>query len=440
VEWLIDQVALAGRGFIESVIIDWRRLGEHAWLALLLPAILLDAPRLLLAPPVLLLAGLLGVGRRAAARASAFVASRPTVSVIVAGYNERSAIDATIRTLLELDPPPTEIIIVDDNSEDGMFSRAKPYADAGRIRLIKNAAASGRGGKPAAVNLGLSFATGEFVVLIDADCSFDRDLLAHLIGPFADPRVGVVAANIKVRNARESYWTLMQAIEYQVGISVGKRWLELFGMNFIASGACGAYRRSALMRHGGCDPETAEDLDNSLKAVKAGWRVAFASRAIVLTDVPAKLRQLVRQRLRWDRDLVRVAYRKHKALTSLWRISPLVAMQLAVRWLATIGATYLYAGWVVWMLCTEPHLLLLTTLIGAVLTAALLCLPLAYAAATSERGRDDLVLIAAVPLFAFYSEAIFRWVRAYAHTLEYLRLNQEDPFLPQSAWRNAPRW
>lgn len=439
-DWLVDQLALALHGFLEGAVIIWARLGPEAWFALLLPAILLDAPRLLLAPPVLMIANWCGVGRRSAARANAFLATRPTVSVIIAGYNEHSAIDSTIRTLLELDPPPTEIIVVDDNSEDGMYALAKPYADAGRIRLIKNAAATGRGGKPAAVNLGLAFARSEFVVVMDADCSFDRNLIEHLIGPFHDPRVGVVASNVKVRNVRESYWTLMQAIEYQVGISVGKRWLELFGMNFIASGACGAYRRCALVRHGGCDPETAEDLDNSLKAVKAGWRVAFAEHAIVLTDVPVKLGQLVRQRLRWDRDLVRVAFRKHRALTALWLTAPSVAAQLAVRWLATIGATYLYVAWAAWMLCNQPLLFVLATIAGAVLTTLLLALPLAYAAATSERGRSELILIAAAPLFCFYSEAIFRWVRAYAHTLEYLRLNQEDPFLPQSAWRNAPRW
>ena len=59
------------------------------------------------------------------------------------------------------------------------------------------------------MNLGTRMATGEFVVYLDVDTSFDRDLLQHLIGPFADPTVAVVAGNLKVRNQWASFWTRM---------------------------------------------------------------------------------------------------------------------------------------------------------------------------------------------------------------------------------------
>jgi len=35
---------------------------------------------------------------------------------------------------------------------------------------------------------------------------------------------------------------------------------------------------------------------------------------------------------------------------------------------------------------------------------------------------------------------VLRWLRTWANTMELLKVGQEDSYLPQSAWRNSPRW
>lgn len=437
---LVDLLAFWMDGAGVYVIERWRELGLAGFVLLALPMLLLDAPRALAASALLLGLRAAGLSRNDSGPQRAFLAARPRVSVVVAAYNEANSIAATLDSLLEQRWPGLQIVVVDDHSGDGTYERARPYADRGEIVLVRNSAASGRGGKPAAINLGLRFATGDFLVLIDADSSFDRDLLVNLIGPFHDPRVGAVAGNVKVRNPRASFWTRMQAIEYLLVIALNKRWLDLFRMNYIASGACGAYRRAALAPFMGCDVETAEDLDNSLKVRRDGWELRFAPLAVCMTDVPETLPQLARQRVRWDRDLVRVALRKHAFALDPWRSGWRLALELDYQLLCAVGLTYLYVGYVVVLALTDPPLLLLMLGLSWLLSLLLTAVSLTAAVVLGERRREEAWYALWLPLYPFYTDVIGRWVRTWANTIELLRLDQEDAYLPQSAWRNSPRW
>ena len=422
------------------VLERWRDLGLVGFIMLSLPMLLLDAPRALVASVVLLVLRAIGRPRSDLGLKSAFLATRPRVSVVVAAYNEVASITSTIDSLLEQRWPGLQIVVVDDSSSDGTYARARPYADRGEIVLVRNSSASGRGGKPAAINLGLRFATGDFLVLIDADSSFDRDLLVHLIGPFHDPQVGAVAGNVKVRNPRASLWTMMQAIEYLLVIGLNKRWLDLLRMNYLASGACGAYRRTALAPFMGCDVETAEDLDNSLKVRRNGWLLRFAPRAVCMTDVPENLPQLARQRVRWDRDLVRVALRKHALALDPRHSGWGLALELNFQLFCAVVLTYLYVFYVILLAVTDPPLLLLMLAVSWVLCLMLTTVSFVAAVALGERRREEAWYALALPLYPFYTDVVGRWVRTWANTIELLRFDQEDAYLPQSAWRNSPRW
>jgi cellulose synthase/poly-beta-1,6-N-acetylglucosamine synthase-like glycosyltransferase len=171
-----------------------------------------------------------------------------------------------------------------------------------------------RGGKSAGVNLAVGRTTGDIVVNVDCDCTFDRNALKEIVVPFADPRVGGVAGNIIVRNPKVSVVTACQAIEYMISISQGKQAANLTEQMSCVSGAFGAFRREALARVGGLDSGGGEDLDVTLKLRTAGWKAVFAADAICYTDVPETLMALTRQRFRWERDAVRLRYRKHRAL------------------------------------------------------------------------------------------------------------------------------
>src|SRR3990170_7206475 len=63
--------------------------------------------------------------------------SLPKVSIIVPAHNEGEIIDTAISSLIDLDYPRKEIIIVDDNSSDDTYLKAKPYASKGLVKLFK---------------------------------------------------------------------------------------------------------------------------------------------------------------------------------------------------------------------------------------------------------------------------------------------------------------
>jgi cellulose synthase/poly-beta-1,6-N-acetylglucosamine synthase-like glycosyltransferase len=430
---LIDAATYAVRDVLVAAGARLREGGPLAWVGLCLPMLLLDLPRLAMAAWTSLRAQ--PVGNVSAERA--FLASGPRLSVVVPAYNESSGIEGTLRSLAELGHPDLQVVIVDDNSEDGMHQRIRPWSDRGDVVLVKNSAASGRGGKPAALNLGLVYATGDIVIFIDADSTVDRDLLASLIGPFHDPTVGAVAANVVVRNRESTLLTFLQAAEYALGIEMTKRWLDRSGRVLNASGACCAFRRGALRALGGSASTRGEDLDNSLMMRKGGWKVVFRAAAILRTEVPETLRALAKQRVRWDRDFVQIAFRKHADLLDPriagWAVSSELALQIALN----VVLPYACVVWVAVMAARAPGLLALILAASLAIGGAINAIALAISLRGRPRGDREWRLVAAAPLLPVYSALVLAPVRLWSTTCELLRIRREDPYLPQSYWRNA---
>ena len=430
---VIDALTYAVRDVLVVGIAHLRAGGPLAWIGLCWPLLLLDLPRIVAASVSAWRER--GQPDRDLPAERAFLASKPRVSVIVPAYNASSGIDGTVRSLLETGYPGLQIVVVDDNSEDGMFARVRPYCDRGDVLLVKNSAASGRGGKPSALNLGLVYATGDFVVFIDADSTVDHDLLVHMIGAFHDPGVGAVSGNVVVRNIDDNLLTFIQAGEYKIGIELSRRWLSWTGRVLGASGACCAFRRSALQRVGGSSSLRAEDLDNSLMMRRTGYSVVFRHRAVVRTEVPTTLRRLFRQRTRWDRDIVQVAFRRHRHLmdprAAGWRLASELWLQLLI----TIVLPYACFVWLLLMAVRSPGLLVLILVVTTLFSVLANVLALAVTATCSvERVWR---LIAAAPFLPLYSAIVLAPVRLWSTTVELLRVQREDPYLPQSYWRNA---
>src|SRR6202035_4622537 len=118
-----------------------------------------------------------------------------TISVILAGHNEADSLRFCVRALAEqtilAERGGMEVIVVDDGSTDRMLDVARELQGKGNVDVVLRL--DQRGGKSAAVNLGLSVCTGDIVVIADADTTFDRDAFAELLSYFADPRVGAVS-------------------------------------------------------------------------------------------------------------------------------------------------------------------------------------------------------------------------------------------------------
>jgi cellulose synthase/poly-beta-1,6-N-acetylglucosamine synthase-like glycosyltransferase len=236
---------------------------------------------------------------------------QPLVSVIIPGKNEGKHIYKLVMSLREQTYQNIEIIVVDDGSDDDTPFIGKDMERNGFIdKFIRN---EFRGGKASAANLALRFSTGKYVVHMDADCSYNRDAIFEIIVPFyEDERIGAIGGNVMVKNYEDSLVTTLQAIEYYDTISVGRIVTSHLGIYRVISGAFGAFKMDAMRQIQGWDIGPGLDGDITVKIRKIGYKIKFAPDAVCLTNAPNTFQKLAKQRLRWDKSLIRFRLRKHK--------------------------------------------------------------------------------------------------------------------------------
>ena len=241
---------------------------------------------------------------------------QPPVTLLVPAYNEGTVIQTAVRSLLDLDYPSYEILVIDDGSSDDTYQKAAELE--GRyggvtIRVVSKANA----GKANALNTGIALARSQFVLCMDGDSRLDPGTLRNAMRHFSDPRVGAVAGNVKVVN-RNNLWTRLQALEYIEGLNMARRAQGFLHVVNIIPGPIGIFRREVLTAVGGYDHDTyAEDADLTLKILTTGWHIVYEDRAIAYTEAPENLLDLIKQRYRWTRGILQ-ALRKR----ATWLILP----------------------------------------------------------------------------------------------------------------------
>ena len=259
------------------------------------------------------------------------VKSFPKISVIIPAYNEEKVILQSIEALLETKYPKKEIIFVDDGSTDKTLEIALQFKNKIKVLHKEN------GGKASALNYGMVYATGEIIVIVDADTIIGRQSLKEIVKGFeVNEHVAAVAGNIKVRN-RTNWITKCQALEYIVGIQIVRRAFDLFGSITIVPGALGAFKKSFLIESGSYGKDTiVEDFDQTIKLLKAGLVTQGSTRATAYTEAPNTLKDFFAQRKRWYRGNIQVLKRHSDALINprfgyLQRLSlPYLVLQLLI--------------------------------------------------------------------------------------------------------------
>ncbi|HEX3187071.1 MAG TPA: glycosyltransferase family 2 protein [Pyrinomonadaceae bacterium] len=136
----------------------------------------------------------------------------PSVTVIIAAYNEERDLAAKLENTLALDYPPSqlEIIVTSDCSSDRTDEIARSFAARG-VRLHRQ---EERHGKTAAQNAAVTKARGEIIVFSDATTHYRPDVLRLMIPAFADSSVGCVTGRViyqddkdsNVGSGTQSYW------------------------------------------------------------------------------------------------------------------------------------------------------------------------------------------------------------------------------------------
>jgi biofilm PGA synthesis N-glycosyltransferase PgaC len=231
--------------------------------------------------------------------------SYPSVTVLVAAYNEASSIEDTVRSLMRQDyEGQLDVVVINDGSADQTAHIVRgllpEFSNLRLIDLEKNA------GKANALNQGLTTCQTQLVITVDADCWIWKNGIQNLVGRrMADPaNTRAVAGAILIRNSRQNWLTKAQEWDYFLGIAAIKRIQSLFQGTLVAQGAFSVYDRDVLIEVGGWPETVGEDIVLTWKILRAGYRVGHAENAIAMTRCPDNLKQFIRQRQRWSRGLI----------------------------------------------------------------------------------------------------------------------------------------
>ena len=229
----------------------------------------------------------------------------PPVTVLIAAYNEASAIASTLSSLFKQSYlAPIRIILISDGSYDLTVDVVreieKKHTNLELIYLQHN------GGKAAALNRGLAECKTDIIISVDADCYIHHDGIKNLVSRYwGDPPDTVaVAGVILIRNSRENWITKAQEWDYFLGIATIKRIQSLFHGTLVAQGAFSLYDRKTLVEIGGWPDKVGEDIVLTWKLLLAGYRVGHAQDALAFTNCPNTLEKFIKQRRRWSRGLI----------------------------------------------------------------------------------------------------------------------------------------
>ncbi len=238
----------------------------------------------------------------------------PFVSIIVPVFNEAVILRNSIESLLDIDYPNYEIIIVNDGSTDDTAAVGETLVGyhQGRTGMIKVSLINKpNGGKSKALNAGIQYSEAQFVLCMDGDSQLTSNTLKMAMRHFDDPAVGAVAGNVKVQN-RKKMLTDLQALEYLEGLNLARSAQGFIQMVNIIPGPIGVFRKITLRDAGFYSSDTfAEDADVTLKILAKGWKIIYEPNAIAYTEAPSSIYQLLKQRYRWTRGILQ-AIRKHK--------------------------------------------------------------------------------------------------------------------------------
>ncbi|MDX5429537.1 MAG: glycosyltransferase family 2 protein [Bacteroidota bacterium] len=243
-----------------------------------------------------ILIALLGLRKR---RVKSDASHQPSVTILIAAYNEAKDIVATLQNKLGQNYPQDklEILVVSDESDDGTDELVEEVArnTVIPVRLFRQVP---RQGKTSGLNLIVPEARGEIILFSDANSEWAPDAIARIVANFADPQVGYVTGKMVYTNpdgslvgdgcsAYMKYENWLREKETAVGSVVG------------VDGGIDAMRRALY------EPLRSDQLPDfvqPLKVVEKGYRVVYEPKALLreaaLQDAGSEFGMRIRVTLR----------------------------------------------------------------------------------------------------------------------------------------------
>jgi cellulose synthase/poly-beta-1,6-N-acetylglucosamine synthase-like glycosyltransferase len=338
---------------------------------------------------------------------------QPPVSVVIPAFNEEKSIVSSVRSLLQLDYPEFEIVVVNDGSTDGTLAEVlrafamvefpeayreriktepvrKIYASSTHpnVRLIDKV----NGGKADTLNAGVNGARYPLFCVVDADCILQKDSLWQVVRPFLeDSSTVAVGGVVRVLNGCSvkrglldkiglptNLLALFQLVEYLRAFLFGRLGWSPLNALLIISGAFGVFYKERVIAIGGYRSDTVgEDMDlvvrlhRNLRQQKRRYRITFVPDPICWTEAPSDLGSLKNQRMRWQRGLAQslspnlgLMFSRNGGAVG-WLAYPfMVLFELLGPIIEVLGYTMLVGLWVLGLIPLAPFLVFLFVSVG----------------------------------------------------------------------------
>lgn len=272
--------------------------------------------------------------------------SKP-VSIIVPAYNEEKGIVGTIHSLLTIEYPQYEIIVVNDGSKDCTLQQVIDEFKMEQVfQVVQNRLPSeeikgiyhstrhhnivlidkANGGKADALNAGINISKYPYFCSIDGDSILSSKSLLQVMKPIIASNGKVVAAGgtVEIANGFDIQFgtvlnsilprnpiVIMQVIEYLRAFYMGRIALSRFNLLLIISGAFSVFSKDYIIKVGGYSKKTiGEDMElvvrlhrylikNNIKKT-----IEFIPKSVCWTEAPDNLKDLQTQRRRWHQGLI----------------------------------------------------------------------------------------------------------------------------------------
>ena len=226
----------------------------------------------------------------------------PYYSVLVPLYDEPDILPHLVEGLSAIDYPPDriEILLVLEQRDLATRRRAATLRLPPQFKIVL-VPSGGPRTKPKALNYALSFASGDLLVVFDAEDRPERDQLrrAALAFTAAGPKLVCLQARLNVYNPGASFFTRQFALEYSALFDGFLPGLERLGLPIPLGGTSNHFRLRALREVGAWDPyNVTEDADLGIRLARLGYRTAtFAS--TTWEEAPHTGKIWLGQRTRW---------------------------------------------------------------------------------------------------------------------------------------------
>ncbi|HME91415.1 MAG TPA: glycosyltransferase family 2 protein [Myxococcaceae bacterium] len=214
----------------------------------------------------------------------------PPVSLVVAAYNEEGCIAEKLKNSVTIDYPPTrfQVIIGSDGSTDATDTIVRAFRDR-CVWLSK----SSRSGKASVLNRCIPAASGEVIVLSDANTSIDPSAVKKLVRHFADPQVGAVCGRLMLYNRSKkdyeesAYWkyeSLIKFYEGKHGVVMGANG----GLYAIRSRLFAPLHSSTIV----------DDFVIAMRIIEQGYQVIYDAQAVAYEETTEDYQREFRRRVR----------------------------------------------------------------------------------------------------------------------------------------------